>query len=46
MMRSQFPQWADRIEYWNVADVGFRTAELALLEIESKVLSLIEELSA
>lgn len=46
MMRSQFPQWADRIEYWNVADLGFRTAELALPEIESKVLSLIEELSA
>ena len=46
MMQSQFPQWADRIEYWNAADLGFRTAELALAEIESKVLSLIEELGA
>jgi protein-tyrosine phosphatase len=46
MMRSQFPQWANRVEYWNVADLGFQTAELALPEIESKVLSLIEELSA
>jgi protein-tyrosine phosphatase len=45
MMWNQFPQWADRIEYWNVADLGFQTAELALPAIESKVLSLIEELS-
>ncbi|MBV9999792.1 MAG: low molecular weight phosphatase family protein [Verrucomicrobia bacterium] len=46
MMQIQFPQWADRIEYWSVADLGFQAVELALPEIESKVLSLIEELGA
>lgn len=45
MMRRQFPQWADRIEYWHVADLPMQPAEQALPEIESRVLSLVEELS-
>jgi protein-tyrosine phosphatase len=45
MMRSQFPHWANRVEYWRVEDLPLRPPELALPEIESKVLALLEELT-
>ena len=45
MMQSQFPRWAGRVEYWQVMDVALRLPESALPEIESRVLSLVEELS-
>jgi protein-tyrosine phosphatase len=45
MMQAQFPHWADKIEYWNVADMPYDTPENALPEIERKVIQLIQELS-
>ncbi len=45
MMRSQFPTWADQIDYWDVSDIPFRASEDALPEIELKVMQLLEEVS-
>ncbi len=45
MMREEFPKWADRIEYWDVVDLPFRSSEVALPEIEARVLALLDELS-
>jgi protein-tyrosine phosphatase len=44
MMEAQFPHWADKIDYWNVADIPYDRPENALPEIERKVLALIKEL--
>jgi protein-tyrosine phosphatase len=45
MMQAQFPHWADKIDYWNIADIPYDRPENALPEIERKVLTLIKELS-
>lgn len=44
MMQEQYPDWADKIEYWDVADIGFVSARLALARIEQLVLEFIEKL--
>lgn len=43
MIEKQFPAWAGRITYWDVADLDVIDAENALLEIETRTLSLFLE---
>ena len=43
MMQTQFPRWAEKIEYWDVADMPYCSPTEALPEIERKVLQLINE---
>jgi protein-tyrosine phosphatase len=45
MMRSQFPNWADKIEYWEVPDVLFESHLNALPHIERRTLELLKELA-
>lgn len=44
MMQKQYPEWADRIEYWDVADIGFVSSRLALSRIEQNVSELVQQL--
>ena len=43
MMQNQFSAWADKIEYWDVPDLPYRSSEDALTEIENKVIQLLQE---
>jgi protein-tyrosine-phosphatase len=43
MMQNQFSAWADKIEYWDVADLLYRASEDALTEIENKVIELLQK---
>ena len=45
MMSNQFPAWADQIDYWDVADIAYRSSIEALPEIELKVMRLLEKVS-
>ena len=45
MMLEQFPGWAEQIDYWDVSDIQFRSSTDALLEIELKVMQLLEKVS-
>jgi protein-tyrosine phosphatase len=42
LLRDYFPQWADRVEYWNVPDLGEMNADDAFALIEQNVRSLIQ----
>ncbi len=44
LMRSQFPGWEDRIEYWEVHDLDVATPEEALPELRRHVEALVERL--
>lgn len=44
MMRDQFPEWENRIEYWAVHDLDFSTPEEALPQIEKQVLQVLDSL--
>ena len=46
MMRSQFPNWADKIQYWRIEDVPKTSPEIALPAIESKVIDLVDRLTS
>jgi len=46
MMRGKFPDWADRIEYWDVPDILFQSPAKALSEIERRTLELLKEVSS
>ena len=43
MMVKLFPGWENRIEYWEIPDLLYRSAEEALPEIERKVIQLLDE---
>jgi protein-tyrosine phosphatase len=45
MMREQFPEHENAIEYWHVHDLDVATPEDALPEIERRVLRLLDELA-
>lgn len=45
MMRKQFPHWADKIEYWDVADIEFVSSRFALLRIEQLAEELVSGIS-
>ena len=46
MMLEQFPQWADRVQYWHVDDLDCATADEALVLCESYVSNLVSSLLA
>ncbi|SDU14652.1 protein tyrosine phosphatase [Verrucomicrobium sp. GAS474] len=46
MMTEQFPDWADKITYWDIHDLDFATPEEALPLIERKIFALIDEAAA
>jgi protein-tyrosine phosphatase len=45
MMQYQFSAWADKIEYWDVPDILYRSFEDALPEIEQKIIQLLKEVA-
>ena len=45
MLLRQFPEWADRVTYWNVHDIDQGEPEEALREIEEFVRNLIDQLA-
>ena len=42
MMVNDFPEWADRITYWNIDDAGDLDPEIAFSKIESHVQELLK----
>lgn len=46
MMLAQFPEWADRIEYWHVHDLDCAPSAIALPMIYDKVKALAVDLAA
>lgn len=46
MMLEQFPDWADRIEYWHVDDLDCATADEALPVCQQNIEALVERLAA
>lgn len=45
-MQRWFPDWADRIEYWQVGDLHITTAEEALRTAELEIRALVQRLSS
>lgn len=45
LMTRKFPDWSERIEYWQVHDIDFVTPEVALPQIEQAVKGLLERLA-
>ena len=45
LMRTQFPLWEDRIEYWHVHDLDAATPETAVPILEALTLCLLEEIA-
>lgn len=41
LMRELFPAWAERVEYWDVGDIGVATPEVALTTIEQQIEALV-----
>jgi protein-tyrosine phosphatase len=46
LMTDQFPDWADRIEYWAVDDIDCATPNEALPICESNIRALVDRLAA
>lgn len=46
LIRQQFPDWQDRIEYWGVHDIDCAGPDEALPELETHVLRLLDRLAA
>lgn len=44
MMEKQFPAWAGKVKYWDVADLDVTDAENALPVIEEQIRSLVEKI--
>lgn len=43
MLEKQFPAWAEKVEYWDVADLDVIDSENALSAIEGKIHALMED---
>ncbi len=43
-MRERFPQWENRIQYWNIEDVDFLDPKVALAAVDAKVDAVLKEL--
>lgn len=41
MVRELFPAWTERIEYWDIGDIGVATPDVALAVIEQRIEALI-----
>jgi len=46
MMEKQFPAWAEKVIYWDIADLHLTNAENALSAIEKQVHSLMESINS
>ncbi|HRJ57034.1 MAG TPA: low molecular weight phosphatase family protein [Anaerolineales bacterium] len=46
MMEKQFPAWAEKVIYWDIADLHLTNAENALSAIEKQVHSLMENINS
>jgi protein-tyrosine phosphatase len=44
LMREQFPDWEDRVEYWSIHDIDAAAPADALPRLEERVLTLLREL--
>jgi protein-tyrosine phosphatase len=44
MMEEQFPDWSQRVEYWEIPDMPMARPEVALPSIESHILYLLNHL--
>jgi len=44
IMGQQFPHWADRIQYWQVADIADLEPELGIAALEQRVRTLLEQM--
>lgn len=44
MAQSRFPDWAERIEYWNIHDIDCSEPDASLRELESQVRALMARL--
>jgi protein-tyrosine phosphatase len=45
LLASAFPEWLDRIQWWEVGDIPLETVDSALGKIEEEVLRLRKELA-
>lgn len=45
LVSERFPDWHDRIEYWEIEDIGFMPADDALKAIEQRVMALVYTLA-
>lgn len=45
MIQQWFPEWTDRVEFWQVDDVDYAGPEVALPELQNHVAALIARLS-
>jgi protein-tyrosine phosphatase len=46
MLEERFPDWSDRVRYWNVDDIPEATAATALARLEVLVRALVAELGS
>lgn len=44
-LMTQFPDWVDQVEYWNIHDLDELPAEQSLATLECEILNLIKRLS-
>jgi protein-tyrosine phosphatase len=44
MIEKSFPEWVDRIQYWQVADIQDLDPEVALFALETRVRNLLEQI--
>jgi protein-tyrosine phosphatase len=44
-IRSLFPGWEEKVEYWQAQDLDVAEADVVLPEIEAKVIALVRELA-
>ena len=45
LLEERFPWWTDRVEYWQIKDVGLAPADMAMAQIEEQTKLLISHLS-
>jgi protein-tyrosine phosphatase len=45
MLGEQFPEWQNKVEYWEISDLPLTQPDIALPAIEAKVLNLLTQLA-
>jgi protein-tyrosine phosphatase len=45
LIRAQFPEWEDRVEYWHMHDIDVGAPDVVVPEIERAVLGLLDEIA-
>ncbi|MCC6511188.1 MAG: low molecular weight phosphatase family protein [Pirellulaceae bacterium] len=46
MMRQRFPEWENKIEYWEIDDIDCATPDVALVKLAEKVQAVVSECSS